>query len=99
MSAILAIDNPTIAKPYVETTGGGPREKPARYPAPQAASRLLFNLAHVANRSLHPHGRRDLYRKAAALTCPTIVTITANVIEYLSLAMLGKWILNQSAPV
>jgi hypothetical protein len=34
----------------------------------------------------------------AALTCPTIVTITANVIEYLPLAMLGKWIRNQSAP-
>ena len=97
MSAILAIDNPTIAKPHVETTAGGPREKPARYPAPQAASRLLFHLARVAN-LLHPHGRRDLYRKAAVLTRPTILTITANLIEYLPLAMLGKWILNQSAP-
>jgi len=97
MSAILTIDNPKIAKPHVEATASGPREKPTRYPAPQAASRLLFHVARVAN-LLHPHGRRDLYRKAAVLTRPTILTITANLIEYLPLAMLGKWILNQSAP-
>jgi hypothetical protein len=42
-------------------------------------------------------GRRDLYRKTAVLTGPMIVT--ANVTEYLPLAMLDKWILNQSAPV
>jgi len=97
MSAILTIDNPKIAKPHVEATAGGPREKPARYPAPQAASRLLFHLARVAS-LLHPHRGRDLYRKAAVLTRPTILTITANLIEYLPLAMLGKWILKQSAP-
>src|SRR6476661_8625258 len=31
VSAILAVDNPKIAKPQVEATANGPRQEPARY--------------------------------------------------------------------
>ena len=44
--AILAIGSPKIAKPHVEATAGTRRQEPARYPAPQTASCLFFNVAY-----------------------------------------------------